>query len=54
MDIKALRKNLKITQGELAEKLKVPMKLVKSWEHKEARPSPVMLRKLARLERSKE
>ena len=50
-DIKVLRKNLNLSQKELAEKLRVPTQLVKRWERKEAKISLAMLRKVVRIER---
>ena len=51
-EIKKLRKRLKLTQTELAEKLGVTKTTVLNWEHKFAKPSKLAQRQLARLEGS--
>lgn len=53
MDIKALRKTLKMTQEELAVKLGVAGFTVRRWEAGKAKPSPLARRGLARLEEKK-
>ena len=47
--IKGLRKKLKMTQQNLADKLGVHRITVVNWEKGEARPSPLARRGLARL-----
>ena len=51
MTVKELRSKSKLTQRQLAERLRVPAETVKEWENDKARPSLAMLRKLNRLER---
>jgi len=53
IDIKKLRRELKITQRDLAEKLGVDVITVSRWERKETRPSNLAKRQLARLANSK-
>lgn len=50
IDIKKLRKLLKLTQKELAEKLGVDVITVSRWEREESKPSNLAKRQLARLE----
>jgi len=49
MDIKALRKKLKMTQRELADKLSVDPITVSRWERMERLPSRLAMRQLERL-----
>jgi len=49
LEIRDLRKRLKLTQKELAARLKVDLKTVKRWELEEQRPSPQAERQMARL-----
>jgi len=51
LDIKALRKKLKMTQQELADKLGVDNFTVSRWECNHSKPSRLALRQLERLER---
>ena len=48
-EIKALRKKLRLTQKELAARVKVDAITVSRWERNEQRPSRQALRQLARL-----
>ncbi len=50
-EIKKVRKRLKLTQTELADKLGVTKTTVLNWEHKISKPSKLALRQLDRLER---
>ena len=50
-DIKKLRKKLKMTQTEFADKLGVAKLTVFNWEHGLFKPSQLALRQLHRLER---
>ena len=52
MEIKTLRKKLKMTQEEFARELGVSSMTVKRWESKTARPSQLAQRQLYRLERA--
>ena len=52
IDIRELRRKLKLTQQELAKKLGVDVITVSRWEREEARPSRLAQRELARLLRS--
>lgn len=54
IDVKALRKSLKLTQKELAKKLHVEIITVSRWEHEKARPNQASVRKLRRLLNKKE
>lgn len=51
MEIKELRKALKLTQEEMAQKLGVAAFTVRRWEKGEAKPSQLALRQIGRLER---
>lgn len=48
-EIKALRKKLKLTQKELAARVKVDAITVSRWERGKQKPSPLAKRQLARL-----
>ena len=50
-DIKALRKSLKLTQAEFADKLKVQVRTINRWENARSKPSQLARRQLARLVR---
>jgi len=49
IDVKALRKDLKMTQEQLAHHLGVPCITVSRWESAKSRPLPSAIRKLMRL-----
>jgi len=49
INIKELRKKMKMTQQELADKLGVTRMSVHNWENKEKRPSQLAKRELLRL-----
>lgn len=49
MDIKALRKQLGMTQEELAQKLGVSWSTVQRWESNKGRPSNLALQRLEQL-----
>ena len=49
IDVKAIRKRLKLTQQKLADKLGVTRMTVHNWENKEKKPSPLARRQIARL-----
>lgn len=51
MNIKKLRKSLKMTQEEMAVKLGVSAMTVRRWEANTNKPSRLALRQLARLEK---
>ena len=50
VDIQTIRKSLKLTQAELAEKLGVDVITVSRWERKKTKPSNLAKRQLRRLE----
>ena len=50
-EIKKIRKRLKLTQTQLADKLGVTKTTVLNWEHQISRPSKLAKRQLDRLER---
>lgn len=49
MEIKQLRRELGLTQEQLAHKLGVTVKTVNRWEMGRAKPSPLALRQLTQL-----
>ena len=53
IDIKAIRKTLKLSQEELAEKLGVHEMTVSRWERKTAKPSMLAIRQINRLMRKR-
>ena len=54
IDIKAIRKKLKLTQGQLADKLGVTRMTIHNWENKQKRPSNLAKRQLERLVNGKQ
>ena len=54
IEIKALRKALGLTQGELAEKLSVHIRTVQTWESGKRKPLPVLMKKLIDLKQELE
>ncbi len=46
-DLRALRQDAVLTQGELAARLGVGPRIITKWENGEARPRPANIRKLA-------
>ena len=50
--VKALRKKLKLTQAEFADKMAVDVTTISRWERNEQKPRPVHLRRMDRLARS--
>ena len=51
MNIKSLRKKLKVTQEGLARKIGVSWSTVNRWEREIGKPSPLALQKLEELEK---
>jgi len=50
--VRALRKKLKLSQAEFADKMAVDVTTVSRWERNQQRPRPVHLRRMDRLGRS--
>ena len=53
MDVKGLRKQLKLTQEKLAQELGVSVMTIRRWESNKHNPSSLALRELERLQRQK-